>query len=284
MTRTLVRIARTIYKATPVPAVRQLYFSAFCRVMRERRVRATINGSTFDLDLGEMIDVTLYLEQYQLDVTAALNRYCKPGMTVLDIGANIGAHTLPLGRLVTTRGTVYAFEPTDFAFEKLTRNVSLNEAPHVHPIKVALSDRSAERQAIAYRSSWRTAGGRNDAGAFVDFVRLDDWCAGNGVNAVGLIKIDVDGNEFGALAGGIQLIERSRPVIVMEAVWPHFADPNRNPFVLLQRAGYRFWDAKSDREYATVQEIARLFPDGDRDMTTSFNVVARPRGREDGVE
>src|ERR1700682_4642293 len=74
MTRTLVRIARTLYKATPVPAVRQLYFSAFCRVMRERRVRATINGTTFDLDLGEMIDVALYLEQYEPDVTAALNR------------------------------------------------------------------------------------------------------------------------------------------------------------------------------------------------------------------
>jgi FkbM family methyltransferase len=281
MTRTLVRVARTIYKATPVPAVRQLYFSAFCRVMRERRVRATINGSTFDLDLGEMIDVTVYLEQYELDVTSALNRYCKPGMTVLDIGANIGAHTLPLGRLVTTQGAVYAFEPTDFAFEKLTRNVSLNDAPHVHAIKAALSNRNAERQAIAYRSSWRTAGGRNDGDAFVDFIRLDDWCAGNGVKEVGLIKIDIDGNEFEALAGGIQLIERSRPVIVMEAVWPHFADQNRNPFLLLQGAGYRFWDAKSDREFATVHEIARLFPDEDRDMTTSINVIARPRVPEE---
>jgi FkbM family methyltransferase len=275
----LVRIARTIYKATPVPAVRQLYFSAFCRVMRERRVRATINGSTFDLDLGEMIDVALYLEQYEPDVTAALNRYCKPGMTVLDIGANIGAHTLPLGRIVTTQGAVYAFEPTDFAFEKLTRNVSLNDAPHVHPIKAALSDHNAEGQAIGYRSSWRTSGGRHDSDAFVDFIRLDDWCARNGVNGVGLIKIDIDGNEFEALAGGIQMIERNLPVIVMEAVWPHFNDQNRNPFVLLQRAGYRFWDAKSDLEYATVQEIARLFPDGDRGMTTSINVIARPTDR-----
>jgi FkbM family methyltransferase len=281
MTRTLVRIARTIYKATPVPALRHLYFTAFCRVMRKRRVRATIQGSTFELDLGEMIDVALYLEQYELDVSAALERYSVPGMSVLDIGANIGAHTLALARLVTQAGAVYAFEPTDFAFEKLTRNLSLNDVPQIRAIKAALSDHNAERQDIAYRSSWRTSGGRNDRITRVDFVRLDDWCARNGVFRVGLIKIDIDGNEFPALAGAMQLIERSRPVIVMEAVSPHFADDRRNPFLLLQRVGYRFWDAKSYHEYTNVADMARLFPAGDQAMTTSINLIARPSKDED---
>jgi FkbM family methyltransferase len=281
MTRTLVRIARTIYKATPVPALRHFYFTAFCRVMRARRVRATIQGSTFELDLGEMIDVALYLEQYEPDVSAALERHSAPGMTVLDIGANIGAHTLALARLVTRTGAVYAFEPTDFAFEKLTRNVSLNDVPQIRPIKAALSDHNAERQEIAYRSSWRTSGGRSDRTTRVDLVRLDDWCALNGVSRVGLIKIDIDGNEFPALAGGMQLIERSRPVIVMEAVWPHFADDRRNPFLLLQRRGYRFWDAKSDHEYASIADMARLFPAGDEGMTRSINLIARPSKEKD---
>ena len=276
MTRTLVRIARTIYQATPVPALRHLYFMIFCRLMRDRRVRATIKGSAFELDLGEMIDVALYLEQYELDVTAALERYSAPGMIVLDIGANIGAHTLALAMLVTRSGAVYAFEPTDFAFEKLVLNVSLNDVPQVRTIQAALSDHNAEGQEIAYRSSWRTSGGRNDRTTRVDFVRLDDWCARHGVAGVGLIKIDIDGNEFAALAGGQQLLERSRPVIVMEAVWPHFADERRNPFVLLQRIGYRFWDAKSGREYASVAEMAKLFPEGDQGMTTSINLIARP--------
>lgn len=281
MTRTLVRIARTIYKATPIPVLRRFYFAAFCRVMRERRVRATIKGSTFELDLGEMIDVALYLEQYELDVTAALERYARPGMTVLDIGANIGAHTLALARLVTRTGSVHAFEPTDFAFEKLARNVSLNDMPQIRAIKAALSDHNAERQDITYRSSWRTSGGRNDRTTRVDFVRLDDWCARNGVSRVGLIKIDIDGNEFAALAGGMQLIEQSRPVIVMEAVWPHFADDRRNPFLLLQRVGYWFRDAKSDHEYSSVAEMARLFPEGDQEMTTSINLIAVPSKDKD---
>lgn len=274
MTRPLVRIARTIYKATPVPALRHFYFTAFCRMVRARHVHATIKGTTFELDLGEMIDVALYLEQYELEVSAALERYSAPGMTVLDIGANIGAHTLALARSVTSAGAVYAFEPTDFAFEKLTRNVSLNDVPHVRTIKAALSDHNAEGQEVAFRSSWRTAGGRNDRTTRVDFVRLDDWSARNGVSRVGLIKIDIDGNEFAALAGGTGLIERNHPVIVMEAVWPHFSDDSRNPFLLLRRMGYRFWDAKSGSEYPNVSDMARLFPVDDRGMTTSINLVA----------
>jgi FkbM family methyltransferase len=277
MNRAFVRIARRIYKATPFPAVRHVYFTAFCRAMRGRRTRATIGGSTFDLDLGEMIDVALYLEQYELDVTAALHRYARSGMVVFDIGANIGAHTLTLGRLTGPTGRVYAFEPTAFAFAKLTRNVSLNDAPHVQPVQVALSDVNRPGQTIAYRSSWTTAGGRSDSENVVDFVRLDDWCRENGVDRVGLVKMDVDGNEYGALAGGAEILARCRPVIVMEAVWPHFADPARNPFTMLERLGYRFSDAKTDRPY-TVDEMSRLFPEGDRGMTISINVIARPEG------
>jgi hypothetical protein len=110
----------------------------------------------------------------------------------------------------------------------------------------------------------------------VDVVRLDDWCNAHGVDNVGLIKIDVDGNEFAAFAGGADLLERCRPLIVMEAVSPHFASEHRNPFLLLHRLGYRFFDAKSDVEFGTVQALAARFPVGDYAMTTSLNVIARP--------
>lgn len=278
--RAVIELARAIYKATPVAALRQIYFAAFCRLVRQRRVRAAIDGLTFELDLGEMIDVAVYLERYELDVAAALRRYCRPGMTVLDIGANIGAHALTMGKLVTATGAVYAFEPMDFAFQKLTRNLSLNDLPHVRAIKSALNARNVERQVVHYRSSWCTAGGRQDPQAVVDFVRLDDWCAQNGVSEAGVIKIDIDGNEFEALAGGVDLLERARPVIIIEAVWQHFVDDGRNPFALLKRLGYRFRNAKSHRAYREAADIARLFPEGDRAMTRSVNVIATPLSME----
>lgn len=45
---------------------------------------------------------------------------------MLDIGANIGSHTLPLAQMVGPSGRVYSFEPTDYAFGKQRRNLSLN--------------------------------------------------------------------------------------------------------------------------------------------------------------
>ena len=276
LARLPVAIAKTLYRATPVPALRQLYFTAFCRMVRGKTVVATIGGCTYQLDLGETIDVALYLGQWEPDVVAALERYCQPGMTVLDIGANIGAHTVRIGRLVTKSGTVYAFEPMEFAFRKLSRNVALNDAPHVHPVHAALGEAAAEGLVLNYRASWQTTGGRADHASTVDVVRLDDWCRAHRVDNVGLIKIDVDGNEFGAFAGGADLLRRCRPLIVMEAVSPHFASDDRNPFLLLQRLGYRFFEATSDTEFPTVQALASQFPVGDYAMTTSLNIIARP--------
>jgi FkbM family methyltransferase len=274
-----ISFAKAVYFATPVPALRRLYFAAFCRLVRGRTVIATIDGSSYELDLGETIDVAVYLGRWEPDVSAALSRYCRPGMTVLDIGANIGAHTLPIGRLVTKSGAVYAFEPMEFAFRKLSRNVSLNDLPQVHPVHAALGEAPAEGLVLNYRASWQTTGGRADHASTVDVIRLDDWCRAHGVDNVGLIKIDVDGNEFAAFTGGAELIGRCRPVIVMEAGWPHFARDDRNPFLLLQRLDYGFADAKSGIEFPTVQALAQRFPVGDDAMTTSMNIIARPAVR-----
>jgi hypothetical protein len=55
-----------------------------------------------------------------------LSQLTEPSSLVLDIGANIGAHTLHLAGLVGPKGRVMAFETTDFAFGKLRRNLDLN--------------------------------------------------------------------------------------------------------------------------------------------------------------
>lgn len=276
MIKSIVPLAKKIYRATPVAGLRRFYFSAFCRAVRGRRIQATIDDLRFDLDLGEMIDVAVLVQEYEPEVTAALYRFCKPGMVALDIGANIGAHTLRMARLVTNTGLVVAFEPTDYAFVKLTRNVALNELPNVRTVHAALSNRSLHNQRVGYRASWRTDGRRSDSAAtIVDFVRLDDWCDTNEIRAVDLIKIDVDGNEFDVLDGGLNAIARWRPLFLMEAVGLHFARDDRNPFFLLRDLGYRFWNAKSQLEYTSLVDLAGQFPSDDMMMKTSINLLAR---------
>ena len=273
MNNTALRVATRLYRATPLRPVRDAYFRAFLRLVRGRRIIRHIEGMTFELDLGEHIDVCLFLGQYERDVVSLIERFTRPGWVVFDIGANIGAHALRLSKHVGPAGRVYAFEPMEYAFAKLQRNLALSGAANTTAFRIALSDRNAGRQQVAYRSSWPTSGGRKDAASLVDFRRLDDWCREHDVGSVDMIKMDVDGHEMEAVGGGLETIERCRPLFLMETGAWHFASPERNPLQVLASRGYRFWDTTTLQELDLPAIRARL-PERDDEMAFSLNLVA----------
>jgi FkbM family methyltransferase len=274
MSSILMKLAHIFYRATPFSGLRSAYFKVYSFVVRNRTVRSEIDGAVFELDLGEVIDLAMYLELFEPDVVQAIKDHTKPGMSVIDIGANIGAHTLRFCNLVGKTGHVYAFEPTSYAFLKLKRNLSLNYYPQASAINVALSDENLASREIRFRSSWKTNGKNVINTDHVEFIRLDDWCDKHSVDNIGLIKIDVDGNEFPILVGGLVLIKRCKPLLIMEAVGPHFDDDARNPFKVLAQIGYRFRDTKTGVDYGGIDEMREILPRNDLEMTKSINVIA----------
>jgi FkbM family methyltransferase len=243
-------------------------------MVKNRQLVANIDGVRFSLELGELIDLALYLGSFEPTVVNAIKRFCQPSMVVFDIGANIGAHGLRLGCIVGNKGRVYAFEPTTIAFTKLERNLALNRQLNVSAFRLALSDETQTRRTMSFRSSWRTDGSQKDSTCEVDFVRLDDWARTNNVSHVDLIKLDVDGNEFGVLSGGRELLKRCQPTFLMEMVGPHFADPARNPLLFLESIGYKFSNIDTGAKYSGAEEMSRLIASDDDEMTTSINVLA----------
>jgi FkbM family methyltransferase len=278
--RVLVPLAQAVYRVTPSRAIRRLAFDTFARSVRNRRVVTSIDGVRFELDLGEVIDLSLYVRRYEPEVAAAIRHYTRRGDTVFDIGANIGAHALSFAAQVGPEGRVVAFEPTDYAFAKLTRNLALNDFPHVTAVKVVLSDCRSEPRQVNFRASWMTGGGRKDGESMVRFERLDGWCRDNAVDRVDVIKLDVDGNEFPLMRGARETIQRCRPTLLMEAVGLHFDDPSRNPFLLLADLGYRFRDLKSGH-HLTIEAMRERLPRNDPGMTVSMNVLAMPSERDE---
>src|SRR5260370_653679 len=96
-------------------------------VGKDHRATVRRGGLRWSLDLNEGIDFSIYLlGAFERSTVSTLRKLVKPGDTVFDIGANIGAHTLGLARSVGASGHVLAFEPADFAFAKLKRNLALN--------------------------------------------------------------------------------------------------------------------------------------------------------------
>jgi FkbM family methyltransferase len=196
-------------------------------------------------------------------------------MTVLDIGANIGAHTLLFSSLVGPTGRVVAFEPTDFAYRKLERNAALNRNLRVELVRLALADRTCSQQQVDFRSSWQTNGGRTNGVSTVDMVRLDEWASAHALQRVDLVKLDVDGYEYPVIAGGLTTIARTRPTFIIEATGLHFSEPARNPFEALRALDYSFWDL-AGREMLTFDRVADTL--SRHEPTFSINLVAKPAG------
>jgi len=254
--------------------LRDKLWRAFLFLVRKKTIIAKIDGMTFHLDLGEVIDASLLMGTFEPDVTRIIESFCQPGWTILDVGANIGAHTLRFGKVAGSSGRVYAFEPTDYAYRKLLRNIALDHLDSTEAFQVAVSNRSQSRQTVNYRSSWRSDG-RNVSGAgVVDFVRLDDWCAENGVERIDCIKVDVDGDEWPVLQGAEGILRRYRPLIIIEIGAWHFLRTDENPLSLLKELGYRFWDAKTCSEYPDLESIRAVLPAEDYQMGYSINVLA----------
>lgn len=141
----------------------------------------------------------------------------RPGMLVLDVGANIGAHTLWLARAVGPTGAVIAFEPQRLVFQTLCANVALNSLTNVHCLQRALGP---ERGAITVPTLDPTRpqnfGGLSieghQTGEQVDLARLDDM----GLPRCDFIKLDVEGMEQGVLEGARETIAKYRPLLYVE--------------------------------------------------------------------
>jgi hypothetical protein len=66
--------------------------------------------------------------------------HLREGMTVMDVGANLGLYSLLISRAVGPSGKVYAFEPVPEIFARLKEHIALNNATNVIPVPIALSD------------------------------------------------------------------------------------------------------------------------------------------------
>lgn len=151
--------------------------------------------------------------------------YVKEGDTVIDCGANVGAHTVALASLVGKDGLVVAIEPQRPMFQLMCANAITNGYLNVHPVLAALSDQAGYRcfDELDYAELKSYGGFRttrdaelNSAGVATRMERLDDLWLSHFVKPVSFIKLDVEGSECEAIAGAEVLIKNCRPVLYIE--------------------------------------------------------------------
>ena len=157
--------------------------------------------------------------QYEGEVAAVFRSVLRPGMGVIDIGANIGYFTMLSARLVGPAGHVLAVEPNPLNARMIEASRTMNGFSHVTVLQAA-AGRQVGMLGLNTSHSNGTTSTLEDTGAAmleartVPCLPLDAVVPGD--RPVGLIKVDVEGAEYNALSGCLGIIRRDRPVIVSE--------------------------------------------------------------------
>ena len=226
------------------------------------------------LRLGLRWDLAMALRRGERELRL-VPQLADPRRISIDAGANRGVWTEMLRR---HSRSVLAFEPNPKMFRELSRRLG----PGATALPYALSDTSGEaelrvpRRRRGYSNQGATLaheslGGRSYGKLVVATRRLDDIETGD----VGLIKIDVEGHEHAVLRGAAALIDRCRPVLVIEMEEKHLQRPIADAIAEVAALGYRPHFADRDRLVPVgTDDLHRLRDPGSADYR--FNWVFLP--------
>jgi len=155
---------------------------------------------------------------YESDMLEDIASKTTPGSTIIDIGANIGNHSVYFG-LFCNAGKVLSFEPQDEVYETLLKNISLNFLnDKVNAFKMGLGsyETTAKLGAVDAKNIGMTKLEIDKEGG-VHISTLDSMIEREPKNSVSVIKIDVEGMEMEVLRGAVKTLECHSPVIYAEA-------------------------------------------------------------------
>lgn len=188
-----------------------------------------------DMFIGRSLE--LYGEWSEGEVTLFSNLLAA-GDQVVEAGANIGTHTLPLARLVGPTGKIWALEPQKLVFQMLCANLGLNEIENVEPLHAAAGAMPGLTliPRVSYGAN-ANFGGVATGGSGGDRVRVmtvDELALPH----CKLIKVDVEGHELDVLKGAAQTIQRLRPCLFVE---DDRADQHGPLMAFMREQGYRAW-------------------------------------------
>jgi FkbM family methyltransferase len=176
-----------------------------------------------DVFMGQAL--LLYGECCELESRFLLSLLPNPGL-VIEVGANMGIHTVPMGRFLAQHGrTMLAFEPQPVIFQQLCANLALNGLTNVRALPFACGRENGavtfevpDYQSVGNFGSTSMSDEKRGAGGtgrqeIVQCVRLDSLVTSG---AVGLIKIDVEGFEQRVLEGCEGILARCHPLLYVE--------------------------------------------------------------------
>lgn len=182
------------------------------------------------LNSGRRKSVRFGPEQYEPEISYLIEYLIRKNDIVLDIGANVGLHTVAFAR-AASNGHVYSFEPVTEMAERLSANVALNGLENVTLVPCGLGAEDDEAEMSVNVGGAGLEGTSTIVGSVhldrepenyetrkVPVRRLDGLVDELGISGrIGFVKIDTEGFETWVIEGGLDTIRKHRPAMIIEA-------------------------------------------------------------------
>ncbi len=220
-------------------------------------------GFRMRVDLRDrVIGTRLYQGRgYEEEFQRLIRRAVTPGSVCMDIGANIGLHTLGMGRAAGPHGRVFAIEPESRNFALLSENLRLNRIENVTLIRAAAGaspGRCWIKRSESNLGDHRVSSGPAPGSEEVPLVTVDEALRNTATGLVSFIKIDVQGYEPNVLRGMRATLQKNPNVVILMELAPQLLqDAGSSAAELLglcQSVGLTGWEIDSYR-------IAPISPD-----------------------
>jgi FkbM family methyltransferase len=241
----------------PARLLYRSYAKARCRPCESTKRMTTKLGDHFNINMSSFIEWQLWaFGSYEEPFAELFRCLIRPTDRCIDVGANVGIHTIRLAKLVGPRGEVIAFEPDEELSGRIRNNLLLNSLSNVRVIQAAASDHGGETVSL-YRPDVQDSNkGRasllphsylTGSEARVPTVTIDD----TNQESVALIKIDVEGYEAAVVSGAAHTIDAYSPTIIFEYIPELVLNKSRTPSEWLRERGYDLFIIRQKRHGLT---------------------------------
>jgi FkbM family methyltransferase len=251
-------------------AMRQFNFRGKARLFhglcsREGERQADVFGYKMELDLADYIQRSIFLGTFEPRESAQIRNYLKPGMTFVDVGANVGYYTLLAASLVGGRGRVLALEPSPYAFDRLVETIKRNNLSQVSATQLGLGDVTGQAQLFSpLPGNHSPSMVSNGVGRPINVPvrRLDDWIREHEIDRIDLMKIDVEGFEPNVIKGAAKYIQQGRVRAILCELNKYWLEMNGSSpsqlYHLLTSAGFVSAPGKPDFDLVVQNLLFRF--------------------------
>ena len=195
---------------------------------------------------------------FEAKLEAFYNQLDLDGTTIIDIGAHIGRHAIPLAKKIGPAGLLYAFEPIPLIRNRLNENIYASGLNNVVVLPFALSTKR-EVADFTYVPNLPEESGLKERRIYNDIpsefqkikvgvFQLDDLIPLG--SKVSFLKIDVEGGELDVFLGASNLLETSRPIVAFECGAASFLGYHEAPdriFDIFDALGYKIFAITGER-------------------------------------